>query len=140
MDDLPAYLHDLCAWYHTTKSACRLNALQLFELISFQAFPFRSNACEWFKTHKSQILDQALEDVQDANAPLTHTVRALSEEFEYLTGDKKSILYSMELQAGENVATFVMRFRRLALEAEVHESKALRKLIYAVSQHAPDYA
>ena len=99
-DDLPAFLDDLCGWYHTTKYTCRLDSCQLLELLSYQAFPFRSNAFEWFKAVKSHILAEAEDDVQDPNAPLTHTVKAVSEEFDYLNGDKESKLYSMELQAG----------------------------------------
>ena len=139
-DDLPAFLHDLCSWYHTTKSICRLNDRRLFEIFSHGAFPFRSTASWWFKATKSHILAEAEDDVQDANALLTHTVRAVSEEFDYLNGDKESKLFSMELQAGENLATFVMQYHDLALEAEVREEKALYRLISAVSTHAPDYA
>ena len=138
-DDLPAFLHDLCAWYYTTKGAFGLSGRQLFELISYQAFPFRSIVYEWFKPLKLQILAETLADTQDVNAFLTHTVRAVSKEFEFLTGDKENMLYSMELQASESIAAFVMRFHTLALEAEVRESRALCKLILAVRTHATDF-
>jgi len=139
-DDLPEFLHGLRAWYHTTKSACGLNAHQLFELITYQAFPYRSNAYNWFNTRKSQILAEARANMQDPNAVLTCTVKAVSEDFDYLNGDKESKLYSMELQAGENIATFVMHFCGLAREIQKREETALYKLIPAVSMNAPDYA
>ena len=40
VDDLPAYIHSLKAWYYSTKNASMLDASRLFDIMAHKAFPF----------------------------------------------------------------------------------------------------
>ena len=65
----------------------------------------------------------------DEDALLVETLGAIRERFGYLKGSGRKEVESVELKAGEDVAAFAMRFRRMVKEAGVDEKVAKSNLL-----------
>jgi uncharacterized ParB-like nuclease family protein len=66
------------------------------------------------------------------------TLKALSAEFDHISGDKEQQLFDMQHQAGERASALAMIYAALAREAEVKDDWVAWKLVAAMQQHAPD--
>jgi len=105
--------------------------------MKYKAFPYESQAYEWFSVACDGIEAAARAAEADEDAYLTLTIKALRKEFEHLAGDREQELNSMELKNGEDVAAFALKFQRLAKEVGVAGQKAVRKFSRAINEHAP---
>jgi len=90
----------------------KLKFANLFQLIS-SAFPFRSAAQVCFGDVCTSI-EEAAAQSDEADALLICTLKALSAEFDHISGDKEQQLYDMQLQAVESASAVAMRFAALA--------------------------
>ena len=139
-DDLPAYLHNLSAWYFSAKCTTNLSPAKLFQVISYRSFPYDSYACTWFKGEKQRILTTAASQTEDEDALFQLLLKALSDEFEHIAGDMEAQLYSMELKSGEDISAFAVKFEHVAKESDVKDDKAARKFILAVSKNEKEHS
>jgi hypothetical protein len=139
-DDLEKYAHELDAWWFSCKSSSSTTSARLFEVLARRAFPYESAAAEWFAECKEVIMSTARTEGAGEDALLVETLGAIRERFGYLKGDGRKEGESVELKAGEDVAAFAMRFRRMVKEAGISEKMAKSHLLRAVTKNCPQLA
>eukprot|EP00983_Pelagomonas_calceolata_P031803 998200-Pelagomonas_calceolata.AAC.1 len=105
--------------------------------MAHKAFPFRSQASEWFQNHHDEIRMAAAAD-PNPDAHLLHTVSKIASAFEFISGDKEQQLEAMEYKPPQIIAIFATTFYNLATDARVRDGKAARVLMSAYSKHAPE--
>ena len=106
-----------------------------------RAFPFQSQAHDWYESEKEELLAQVSAAETDQLDALHRSVStALGKEFEHILGDKEQELWAMVLKPSDNLADFASRYYRLAKETRVDTGKAVRRLKVAVQRCAPTLA
>jgi len=140
-DNLPVFLHDLKMWFRSVQGISSSMSKERVSGLLERAFPFQSQAHDWYESEKEELLAQVSAAETDQLDALHRSVStALGKEFEHILGDKEQELWAMVLKPSDNLADFASRYYRLAKETRVDTGKAVRRLKVAVQRCAPTLA
>jgi len=149
-DDLAVFKHLLKMWFLDVRSNTPLSVdgetmkTRVSGLLE-KAFPFHSEAHEWYVSKKEVLLAQVSEAGGDQLDALYNVVStALGKAFAHILGDKVLELQSMRLEPGANLAEFASKFARLATETQAdnaaNNDRTVRMFRTAVHECAPTLA
>ena len=126
-DNLPVFLHDLKMWFRSVQGISSSMSKERVSGLLERAFPFQSQAHDWYENKKEELLAQVSAVETDQLDALYRSVStAIGKEFEHILGDKEQELWVMVLKPSDNLADFASKNYRLAKETRVDTGKAVQ--------------